>query len=77
MKTLTEKITDALAEIRPVLQSDGGDVELVNITPENIVEVRLLGNCKICPLAIMTLRAGIQATIRRFAPEVRRVESVA
>ncbi|MCK6601339.1 MAG: NifU family protein [Bacteroidetes bacterium] len=77
MKTLTEKIAAALAEIRPVLQSDGGDVELVNVTPENIVEVRLLGNCKICPLAIMTLRAGIQATIRRFAPEVRRVESVA
>lgn len=77
MKTLTEKVQEALDEIRPVLQSDGGDVELVNITPENIVEVRLLGNCKICPISLMTLRAGIQATIKMHAPEVRRVESVA
>lgn len=73
---LEEKILLALAEIRPVLKSDEGDVELVQIQSNNIVEIRLLGMCKICPISSLTLRAGIEATIKRYAPEVTRVEAV-
>lgn len=73
---LTDKIKLALEEIRPVLMQDDGDVEFVQLTEHNIVEIRLLGNCKICPLSMMTIRAGIEATIKRYAPEVVRVEKV-
>lgn len=73
---LLEKITLALDEIRPILMQDDGDVEFVRLTEHNIVEVRLMGNCKVCPLSVMTIRAGIEATIKRYAPEVVRVEKV-
>ena len=73
---LTSPVLKALDEVRPVLLMDDGDIELVNITPENIVEVKLKGNCKICPLSMMTLRAGIEATIKKYAPDVVRVEAV-
>jgi Fe-S cluster biogenesis protein NfuA len=73
---MKEEIIKALDKIRPYLQSENGDVELVDVTDEGIVKVRLTGACEVCPLSVMTLRAGIERTILREVPGVRRVESV-
>lgn len=74
---MREKILTTLASVRPFLQIDGGDVELINITNDGIVEVKLLGACASCPMSIMTLRAGIERALMLEIPEVRRVEAVA
>ena len=71
------KVQKTLDVVRPYLQMDGGDVELVNITSDGIVEVKLVGACATCPMSIMTLRAGIERALMREIPEVRRVEAVA
>ena len=73
MKTEVQK---ALNNIRPYLQADNGDVELVDVSDDGIVKVRLLGACEICPLSIMTLRAGIERAIMREVPAVKRIEAV-
>jgi Fe-S cluster biogenesis protein NfuA len=73
MKTEIQK---ALNNIRPYLQADNGDVELVDVSDDGIVKVRLLGACEICPLSIMTLRAGIERAIMREVPAVKRIEAV-
>jgi Fe-S cluster biogenesis protein NfuA len=71
-----EKLELTLARIRPYLQEDGGDVELVRVTGEGIVEVRLVGSCISCPMSLMTLRAGIERAIMLEHADVRRVEQV-
>ncbi len=65
-----------LNSLRPFLQADGGDVELVEITPDGIVKVRLLGACELCPLSVMTLRAGIEKSLMREIPGIKRIEAV-
>ncbi|MCA0387748.1 MAG: NifU family protein [Bacteroidetes bacterium] len=74
---LNQRILDALEKIRPYLKADGGDIELVNVTPDGIVEVRLTGACSSCPMSQMTLRAGVERAIIREVPGIRRVEAVA
>jgi len=74
--SLQQRIENALALCRPFLHADGGDVELVGITDENIVELRYRGTCVVCPMSKMTLRAGLERAILQAAPEVKRVESV-
>lgn len=71
-----ENIEKVLAEIRPHLQVDGGDVEAVSIDNNSIVKVRLLGACNSCPLNLMTLRAGIERMLMLRFPEIIRIESV-
>ncbi len=73
---LNERVQNALQIIRPYLQADGGDVELVQVTKDGIVEVRLTGACGTCPMSQMTLRAGIERALMRSIPEIRRVEAV-
>lgn len=73
---LFEKVEKALNNIRPYLQADGGDVELVKVSEEGIVEVRLTGACKGCPMSQMTLRAGVERALIREIPGIRRVEAV-
>ncbi len=73
---MKRKILTALDSIRPYLQADGGDVELVNITGDGIVEVRLTGACVDCPMSQMTLRAGVERALIREIPWIRRVEAV-
>ncbi|RJP72429.1 MAG: NifU family protein [Ignavibacteriales bacterium] len=73
---MEEKVLKALESIRPYLQADGGDVELIKVTPEGIVEVKLTGACGNCPMSQMTLRAGVERAIIREVPGVRRVEAV-
>lgn len=71
-----EKVESALQTIRPYLQADGGDVELVNVTEEGIVEVKLTGACVGCPMSQMTLRAGIERALLKEVPGIKRVEAV-
>ena len=74
---LKERIEKALELCRPFLQKDGGDVELLKVGDDGVVELMFHGTCTVCPMSRMTLRAGIERVILRSAPEVKRVESVA
>ena len=71
-----DKVELALQSIRPFLQRDGGDVELVNITDDNIVQVRLLGACESCCMSQMTLKAGIEESIKNAIPEIQSIEAL-
>jgi len=62
--------------IRPALQSDGGDLELVGVTPDGTVQIRLLGACIGCPSSHATLQVGIEKNLKDHVPEVKRVQSV-
>lgn len=73
---LNEKVEKALDSIRPYLKADGGNVELVKVTPEGIVEVKLTGACSDCPMSQMTLRAGVERALIKEIPGIRRVEAV-
>jgi len=73
---MKDEILNALESVRPFLQADNGDIELVDVTKDGIVKVRLLGECEKCPLSIMTLRAGIERTLMKQVPGVRRIEAV-
>ncbi|MDI9524813.1 MAG: NifU family protein, partial [Candidatus Cloacimonadota bacterium] len=64
----TERIETILDKIRPSIQADGGDVELVNIREDNVIEVRLKGACNGCPMATLTLKAGIERIIKEEIP---------
>ncbi len=70
------KVKNALQQIRPYLQQDGGDVEYVDMTAEGVVMVRLQGHCGSCPHAMMTLKQGIEQAIKKVIPEVKSVERV-
>jgi Fe-S cluster biogenesis protein NfuA len=71
-----EAIESSLKRIRPFLQEDGGDVELVCVGEDGIVEVRLTGSCVSCPMSMMTLRAGVERALMRDHADIRRVEQV-
>ena len=73
---MKDEILKALESVRPFLQADNGDIELIDVTDDGIVKVRLLGECETCPLSIMTLRAGIERTLMKQVPGVRRIEAV-
>jgi Fe-S cluster biogenesis protein NfuA len=67
------KVEQALEQIRPFLKADGGDVELLSIDADNVVKLRLLGACKSCEISHITMKAGIEESIRRVFPEVKEV----
>jgi len=73
---LWDRVEAALTVVRPNLEADGGDVELVNITEDNVVEVRMQGACKGCPMAQMTLAMGIGRVLRQEVPEVADLQAV-
>jgi len=73
---LKEKVEKALEEIRPALQADGGDVELVDVNQEGVVKVRLTGACGCCPMSTYTLKLGIEQKLKEKIPEVKQVEQV-
>jgi Fe-S cluster biogenesis protein NfuA len=70
-----EQVEDVLAKVRPMLQRDGGDVELVDVE-DGIVKVRLTGACGGCPMATLTLKRGIEAKLKEELPDVKEVVSV-
>lgn len=73
---LSEKINNSLSELRPHLHADGGDMELVEITDDGIVKVRLLGACSDCSMSMMTIKAGLEEAVKKVAPEIIAVEAV-
>ncbi len=74
--TLQDKISKVIALIRPAVQADGGDIEFVGLTPENIVQIRMHGACVGCPSASVTLQTGIERNLKAHIPEVRGIEAV-
>jgi Fe-S cluster biogenesis protein NfuA len=74
-KVMREKIEAALAKIRPTLQADGGDVELVDVN-DGVVKVRLTGACGTCPMSTMTLKAGVERILKEEVPEVKEVQAL-
>ncbi len=72
---MKERVIAALEKIRPALQADGGDVEFVDITEDGIVSVRLKGACGSCPMAMMTLKNGVERVVKAEVPEVKEVIS--
>ncbi|MGD8916027.1 MAG: NifU family protein [Syntrophobacterales bacterium] len=73
---MKEQIEQALEKIRPALQRDGGDIELVEVEESGIVKVRLTGACSGCPMSQMTLKQGVERIVKQLVPEVKSVESV-
>jgi Fe-S cluster biogenesis protein NfuA len=73
---MREKVEAVLDDIRPALQADGGDIELVDVTPDGIVKVRLTGACGGCPMSTMTLKMGVERQLKKSIPEVKGVEQV-
>lgn len=71
-----EKVQSALEQLKPYLHADGGDMELVNITEEGVVQVELLGTCKDCSMKSMTLKAGLEESIKKAVPNIIRVEAI-
>ena len=71
-----KKVLDALEKIRPFLQADGGDAELVDLSPDGKVTISFLGACHGCPMSTVTLKQGIEQVIRHEVPEITAVEAV-
>jgi Fe-S cluster biogenesis protein NfuA len=74
-ESIQKRVQKALDEIRPQIQADGGDVELVAVEKQ-VVKVRLTGHCAGCPMAAMTLKQGVEALIKERVPEIQKVEAV-
>lgn len=75
-REIKENIEKALNEIRPFLNSDGGDITLVDIIDDKHVKVRLEGACTNCNLSVSTMKAGVETTIKKYAPQIETVENV-
>jgi len=73
---ITDKVKIAIEQLRPFLHADGGDMELVDITEDKIVQVRLTGACSDCSMSSMTLKAGLVDVLKTAVPEVKGVESI-
>ena len=74
--SLLEQVEAALDSIRPYLEADGGNVSIEEITPENVVRLKLLGSCGSCPMSIMTLKAGIEQAIMKAGPQITAIEAM-
>jgi Fe-S cluster biogenesis protein NfuA len=72
---LKEKVESALNKVRPSLQADGGDVQLIDVDDQGVVKVKLTGACGGCPMSQMTLKMGIEKILKQNVPEVTKVES--
>ena len=73
---LKERVESALQKVRPSLQADGGDVQLLDVNDDGVVTVKLMGACGGCPMSQMTLKMGIEKVLKQNVPEVKSVESV-
>ena len=75
MNELENRVLSALDSLRPFLQNDGGDIELLEITSHKVVKVKLLGACSSCSMRHMTMKAGVEEAIKKAAPEITAVEA--
>lgn len=73
---MRERVEKALDSIRPYLEADGGNVKVVELTPEMVLRLELTGTCSSCPMSTMTLKAGVEEAIKRDIPEITKVEAV-
>jgi Fe-S cluster biogenesis protein NfuA len=73
---LNEKVKNLLEQIRPYLQADGGDLNFVNITDDNVVNVELTGACGTCAFSTVTLKNGVEATLKKALPEIKEVVAI-
>jgi len=71
---LHEQVNTAIQDVRPSLQADGGDIELVSVSDDGIVKVRLTGACGSCPYSLMTLKQGVESYLKKMVPEVKEVQ---
>ena len=76
MEEIVKKIQASIDEIKPFLQQDGGDIELIEVTPDFTVKVRLLGACGSCPYRIQTLKLGVEDKLKTVVPQVKEVVNV-
>jgi len=74
--TLKEKVEKALESVRPHLQADGGNVELIDVSEDGIVKVKLTGACGSCPMSAMTLQYGVTNAIKEAVPEIKEVQAI-
>ena len=74
--SLYDRVEQALDTLRPYLEADGGNVTIAEITPDNVVRLRLLGSCASCAMSIMTFKAGLEQAIKKAVPEVSAVEAL-
>lgn len=74
--SLQERVEQALETLRPYLEADGGNVTIEEITPDNVVRLRLLGSCASCAMSIMTFKAGLEQAIKKAVPEITAVEAL-
>ncbi len=72
-KAIIDKIEGALDEIRPYLEADGGDINLVEVSDKMVVKVKLLGACSSCNVSMMTMKSGVEQAVKRAVPEVKEV----
>ncbi len=75
IKTIKDRVMTALERVRPYLQSDGGDIDLIDVTDDMTVKVKLTGACQGCPYSMQTLKAGVEQAIMKEVPEIKRVIS--
>jgi Fe-S cluster biogenesis protein NfuA len=71
---LFEEVKSAIENVRPSLMADGGDIELVSVSDDGVVKVRLTGACGACPYSIMTLKQGVEAYLKKVVPQVKEVQ---
>ncbi|MDG1426898.1 MAG: NifU family protein [Flavobacteriales bacterium] len=75
-KKIIDKIQNALAEIRPFLESDGGDINFIELTDDWIVKVKLIGACSSCNISMMTMKNGVEVVVKKAVPEVKEVVEI-
>lgn len=73
---MEQKVIAIINQLRPYLQGDGGDIEFVELTDDLVVKVKLQGACGSCPHAKMTLKQGVEATLKKYVPEIKAVEDI-
>jgi len=75
-KELIGKVKNVIDQIRPYLEADGGNIQFVNLTDDNVVNVKLQGACKSCPMSLMTLKSGVEDAMKKALPEIKSVEAI-
>ncbi len=73
---LNQKVQNVIEQVRPYLQADGGDINFIEVTDDNIVNVELTGACGACPFSTMTLKNGVEATLKKVIPEIKEVVAI-
>lgn len=73
---LNQKVQNVIDQVRPYLQQDGGDINFIEVTDDNVVNVELTGACGSCPFSTMTLKNGVEATLKKVIPEIKEVVAV-